>query len=197
MITCCIVWYQLSIAFFDRVEMSTFSNVGNIVPLTNDIFSILCFCIFYSNPQNYKQYPSALNQPMQSRWLTHKSAFTFDHSFSIGFISGLYGGRYRSSMPAAWYVLFVLAVQQLLSTLHCATFYPFFSSPCDTLYHFLLQLSRVTAILEVAISRYRLFFCDACHFCFLLFWLLIIFFSQADYTWFCMKIRAASTHLWQ
>lgn len=90
----------------------------------------------YSNSPNHRQYPSALNQPTQSRWLTHKkaqetvlgkssavrhshlrkSAFTFDHSISIGFISGLYGGRYRSSMPAAWYVLFVLAVQQLLST---------------------------------------------------------------------------------
>ena len=105
----------------------------------------------YSNSQNYRQYPSALNQPTQSRWLTHKSAFTFDHSISIGFISGLYGGRYRSSMPAAWYVLFVLAVQQLRSTLHCAAFCPFCSSPCDILCHFSPQLSRVTAILEVAI----------------------------------------------
>ena len=127
---------------------------------------------YYSNSQNYRQYPSALNQPTQSRWLTHKSAqetvlgkssavrhfhlrksaFTFDHSISIGFISGLYGGRYRSSMPAAWYVLFVLFVQQLLSATHCAAFCLFFSSPCDILYHFLLQLSRVTAILEVAIK---------------------------------------------
>ena len=129
---------------------------------------------YYSNPQNYRQYPSTLNQPTQSRWLTHKSAqetvlgkssavrhshlrnsaFTFDHSISIGFISGLYGGRYRSSMPAAWYVLFVLAVQQLLSTLHCAAFCPFCSSPCDILCHFSLQLSRVTAILEVAIIHW-------------------------------------------
>ena len=80
--------------------------------------------IDYGNSQNYRQYPSTLNQPTQSRWLTHKSAqetvlgkssavrhshlrnsaFTFDHSISIGFISGLYGGRYRSSMPAAWSV---------------------------------------------------------------------------------------------
>ena len=55
----------------------------------------------YSNFQNYRQCPSVPNQPTQSRWLTHNSAFTFDHSISIGFISGLYGGRYRSSMPAA------------------------------------------------------------------------------------------------
>ena len=48
-------------------------------------------------------------------------------------------------------MLFALAVQQLLSAPHCAAFCPFFSSPCDILYHFLLQLSRVTAILEVAI----------------------------------------------
>ena len=48
-------------------------------------------------------------------------------------------------------MLFVLFVQQLLSTPHCAAFCPFFSSPCDILHHFLLQLSRVTAILEVAI----------------------------------------------
>ena len=131
----------------------------------------------YSNFPNYRQYPSALNQPTQSRWLTHKSAqetvsgkssavrhfhlrksaFTFDHSISIGFISGLYGGRYRSSMPAAWYVLFVLFVRRLLSTPHRAAFCPFFSSPRDILYHFLLQLSRVTAILKVAIV-YILFY---------------------------------------
>ena len=48
-------------------------------------------------------------------------------------------------------MLFVIVVQQLLSTPHCAAFCPFFSSPCDILHHFLLQLSRVTAILEVAI----------------------------------------------
>ena len=38
--------------------------------------------------------------------------------------------------------------------LHRAAFCPFFPSPCDILYHSLLQLSRVTAILEVAIETH-------------------------------------------
>ena len=62
-------------------------------------------------------------------------------------------GDVRHLVNALTYVLFVLVVQQLLSTLHCAAFCPFFSSPCDILYHFLRQLSRVTAILEVAIIK--------------------------------------------
>ena len=37
-----------------------------------------------------------------------KSAFTFDHSISIGFISGLYGGRYRSHIGSCYKTRFEL-----------------------------------------------------------------------------------------
>ena len=37
---------------------------------------------------------------------------------------------------------------------------PIFSSPCDILYHFLLQLSRVTAILKVAIIKISVNCCN-------------------------------------
>ena len=47
--------------------------------------------------------------------------------------------------------VFFRSSQQATLWLHCAAFCPFFSSSCDIFYHFLLQLSMVTAILEVAI----------------------------------------------
>ena len=73
----------------------------------------------YSNSPNYRQYPSVLNQPTQSRWLTHKSAqetvlgkssavrhfhlrksaFIFDQSISIGFIIRQFLFRIALSLP--------------------------------------------------------------------------------------------------
>ena len=74
----------------------------------------------YSNPINYCTYSHERNQPMQSDWRIVENArliasgscaalrifcflrlaLSFDRIFSIGFRSGLYGGRYRYRMPA-------------------------------------------------------------------------------------------------
>ena len=137
----------------------------------------------YSNFQNYRQYPSALNQPTAIP-LTDAQKRTGDGfrqkfgSPALPFaqkrlylrpqhLNRIHIGAVRRQIPQLCACGVICVVCHRRSTAaFCparAAFCPFFSSPCDILYHSLLQLSRVTAILEVAIkspNSYRI--CDSC-----------------------------------